>query len=400
MARIHFAWELGAGLGHAGSLKPLAQEALKRGHQVTMGLRDLVHTDNLLKDVGVPRFQAPFWLHKVHGVPSPAASLAEILLSCGYLNASALQGLFIGWRNLLEVLRPDLVVADYSPTAVLAARSLGIRCVTVGIGFFLPPDVAPMPSLRDWEPIHPGRLAASDAQMLNAINTVLERVGAEPLLRAAQALQGDVPMMLTWPELDHYGRLELPVGQRWWGPSMLAQAGLSPSWPPGSGPQVFAYLKSEHPDHELVLKALVKLGCRTVCYLPEVAAGRPPPVVSPLIDYARGPVDLGVTLPECELCVCHAGEATMAQAMLAGVPVFLLPTQTEQFLISRQAERTGAGINAATRPRPLDYAAVMGAMLGASSYQKAAQSFAAKYSGFTPQQHTLDLVDEFERHLN
>ncbi|OYU41647.1 MAG: hypothetical protein CFE44_28570, partial [Burkholderiales bacterium PBB4] len=187
---------------------------------------------------------------------------------------------------------------------------------------------------------HPGRLAASDAQMLNAINTVLERVGAEPLLRAAQALQGDVPLVLTWPELDHYGRSELPAGQRWWGPSMLAQAGLSPTWPAGPGPKVFAYLKSEHPDHELVLKALVKLGCRTVCYLPEVSAGRPPPVVSPLIDYARGPVDLSVTLPGCDLCVCHAGEATLAQALLAGVPAFLLPTQTEQYLISRQAART------------------------------------------------------------
>lgn len=399
MAHIHFAWELGAGLGHAGRLKSLAQEALQRDHRVTMSLRDLVHTDSLLSDVGVPRFQAPVWLHKVHGVPSPAASLAEILLSCGYLNANALQGLFVGWRNLLAEVKPDLLVADYAPTAVLAARSLGICSVTVGIGFFLPPNVSPMPSLRDWEPIHPGRLAASDAQMLKAINTVLERAGTAPLERAAQALHGDVPLMLTWPELDHYGRGVLPSGQRWWGPSMLPQAGLTPEWPAGTGPKVFAYLKSEHPDHEAVLKALVKMGCRTVCYLPEVASGRPPPVISPLINYSRGPVDLGTTLPDSELCVCHAGEATLAQSLLAGVPVFLMPTQAEQFLISRQVERTGAGINAAAHPRPLDYAAVMSTMLGASRHRVAAQAFAQRYCGFTPRQHTHDLVNEFERHL-
>lgn len=399
MAHIHFAWELGAGLGHAGRMKPLAQEALKRGHRVTMGLRDLVHTDALLRDVGVPRFQAPVWLHKVHGVPHPPANLAEILLGCGYLNGNALQGIFVGWCSLLAELKPDLVVADYSPTAVLAARTLGICSVTMGIGFFLPPDVSPMPSLRDWEPIHPGRLAASDAQMLNAINTVLERAGGAPLERAAQALHGDVPMVLTWPELDHYGRTELPVGQRWWGPSMLAQAGLKPEWPAGDGPKVFAYLKSAHPDHEQVLKALAQLGCRTICYLPEVASGRPPPVTSPWIHYARGPVDLGITFGDCDLCVCHAGEATLAQSLLAGVPALLLPTQAEQFLISRQVDRSGAGVNAASRPRPLDYVSMISAMLGTSSHRAAALAFADRYRGFTTKQHTLDLVDEFERHL-
>ncbi len=93
MKHIHFAWELGGGLGHAARLKPLAQEALRRGHRVTMSLRDLVHTDTVLRDVQAPRFQAPIWLHTVHGVPSPQVSVAEILLTCGYLKPDTLRGL-------------------------------------------------------------------------------------------------------------------------------------------------------------------------------------------------------------------------------------------------------------------------------------------------------------------
>ena len=399
MAHIHFAWELGGGLGHAGRLKPLAEEALARGHRVTMSLRDLVHTDALLRGLEAPRFQAPVWLHQVHGVPNPQVSLAEILLTCGYLDADALQGLFVGWRGLLGMLQPDLLVADYAPTAMLAARSLGIRSVSVGIGFFIPPDVTPLPSLRDWEPVQSGRLAAADTKMLGAVNTVLERVGAEPLARAAQVLHGDVPLVLTWPELDHYGRDQLAAGQRWWGPSMLPHAGLAPEWPAGTGPKVFAYLKSDHPDHVPVLKALVQLGCCTLCYLSDVAAGRPAPVTSPLLAYSRGPVDLGVTLPECALCICHAGEATLAQSLLAGVPLLLLPTQTEQFLIARRVGLTGAGINAAELKRPLDYAALIGPMLGDSGQRLAARAFAWRYKDFTPHRHTLDLVDEFERQL-
>ena len=399
MAHIHFAWELGGGLGHAGRLKPLAQEAVRRGHRVTMSLRDLVHTNALLHDVEVPRFQAPIWLHSVHGVPSPPASLAEILLTCGYLNADALHGLVIGWQHLLGTLKPDLLVADYAPTAMLAARVLGIRSAAIGIGFFIPPDVSPMPCLRDWESIQPGRLAHADAQMLGSINGVLQRLGGAPLQRAAQALHGDTPLALTWPELDHYGRDQLPAGQRWWGPSMLPTAGAPPAWPAGSGPRVFAYLKSTHPDHVALLNALVQRGCRTVCYLPDVALGARPPVASKLISYATGPVDLALALPDCELCICHAGEATLAQALILGVPVLLLPTQAEQFLIARRVALTGAGINAAAMRRPVDYAAVIASMVGESSYRAAARGLAARHVCHTTQQHTIDLVDEFERLL-
>jgi UDP:flavonoid glycosyltransferase YjiC (YdhE family) len=302
--------------------------------------------------------------------------------------------------RLLEceyALKPDLLVADYAPTAILAARALNIHSAAIGVAFSMPPDVAPMQSVRDWEPAQPGRLEASDAQMLRSINAVLRETGASALTRSAQALQGDTPLLLSWPEFDHYGREQLPAGQSWWGPSILPQTGTAPEWPQGNGPAVFAYLKSEHPDHALVLQALVKLGCRTVCYLPEVASGKPPPVVSPLISYARGPVNLSAALLDSELCICHGGEGTFAPALLAGVPVLLMPVQSEQFLISRRIARSGAAINASELRRPLDYRAVIASMLGESSHRLAARAFATRYEGFTIEQQTLDLVDEFER---
>ncbi len=406
MAHIHFAWELGGGLGHAGRLKPLALEALRRGHQVSMGLRDLVHTNQILAELdglGVARLQAPVWLHEVKGLPATQISLAEILLAMGYVNAGALHGLFTGWRNMMQVLKPDLVVADSAPTAVLAARSLGVPSATVGIGYFMPPKATPMPLLRDWEAVQPGRVEAGDAQMLKSINTVLQGVGCAPLQHAAQAMLGDLPLLQTWPEFDHYGRKSLPGGQAWWGPSMLSGAGVAPQWPTAGGanaPKVFAYLKTNHPDHALVLQALVSLGCQVECYLPEVASGRPPPVVSPLIHYSSGPVDLVATLPGCALCVCHGGEATLAQALLLQVPVLLLPTQAEQFLISRAVGRCGLGINAAELRRPLDYAALIQPLLSPNGPHKlAAVAFAKRYAHFTSAQQTLDLVDAFEGQL-
>lgn len=399
MAGIFFSWELGGGLGHAGSIKPLAEEMIRRGHRVSLGLRDLVHTDVLLSGIEAPRHQAPVWLHRVHGVPSPPASMAEILMACGYLNADALRGLFVGWRNLLMLLRPDLLVADYSPTAILAARSLGIPSVATGPAFFIPPVDARFPCIRDWEQIPAGRLDHAERSVTTAANTVLTETGAPPIAYATSILGGDHALLLSWPELDPYGRETLPEGMHWWGPSMLQSGGEFPAWPGGKGKKVFAYLKSAHPDHELVLKALVALGCSVVCYLPELASGRPPPVSASCITYCNGPADLARVLPECDLCVCHGGAATVAQSLLCGIPLFLLPMQGEQFLVARRIGRLQLGLNAAERPRPVDYAALLSSVLEAPEYGAAAESFAARHAGFSSLRHTQSLADEFERIL-
>lgn len=401
MAHIHLSWEMGGGLGHAGRLKPLAQALLARGHRVSMSLRDLVHTHRLLADLDVPKLQAPVWLHRAVGLPPTQANLAEILLSCGYLEANAIEGLVQGWRDQFGLLRPDLLVADYAPTALLAARTMGLPSVTLGIGFYMPPQDQALPPLRDWESLPPERMAAAEARVLGTANAVLALHGAPPLARACDLWLGDVPLLCTWPELDHYGRAELPAGARWYGPNFLPQTGEAPRWPAGDGPKVFAYLKTEHPDHGALLQALADAGCRTLCYLPEVAAGKAPPLLSPRIHYAAGPVSLSEAFSDdCALCICHAGEATLVQALLAGVPVLLLPMQTEQFLMARRVAQTGAGINAALLRRPVDWPALLRRMIiDEPGFAAAAAAFAQRYADFSQAQQIEELVAAFEQQL-
>jgi hypothetical protein len=112
MAHFFLCWELGGGLGHAGRLKSIALPLRARGHRVSFVLRDLVLSRRLLGGLGIDTMQAPFWLHRTAGLPPDQASLAEILLACGYLDASALAGLCDGWRGLFKLGRPDLVIAD------------------------------------------------------------------------------------------------------------------------------------------------------------------------------------------------------------------------------------------------------------------------------------------------
>ena len=396
MSNIHLAWELGGGLGHAGRLKPLALELARRGHEVTLGLRDLVHTNKLLSGMTCLRLQAPVWLHNSVGVPKKPASLAEILLGQGYLDPDALEGLVVGWRDLMRSVRADAVVTDYAPTAIVAARMLGLPAIAVGPGFWIPPADAPLPNIRDWAPIEDGRLEASEARVLRAVNEVMRRHGAAPVERAAQLFTGDRALLCSWPEMDHYRRSTLPPGERWYGPTYLPGAGAPPEWPPGAGPLVFAYVKDAYADHPALLDALARSGCRTLCYLPDVAAGKPPPLTHPSIRYSRGPVDLARAFAEASLCICHAGGATMVQALLAGVPCLLLPMQNEQFLLARQVERTGACINVGARPRPVDFSALVRELVADGPARQAARAFARRREGFSHEQQTLDLCDAIE----
>lgn len=380
MAHVHLCWELGGGLGHAGRLKRLAQGLLTAGHDVSLSLRDLGHTHAVLADLSVPKLQAPVWIHQTVGLPENRGNLAEVILEYGYLEPNGLAGLVQGWRALFKLVQADMVIGDYAPTAMLAARTMGLRFAAVGIGFTLPPPGRALPPLRDWEAIPPQRLAQAEARVLQVANTVLAQHGAAPLAWAAELFTGDEPWMTAWPEMDHYGRP--PDAVQWLGPVFAAGGGIAPKWAAGDGPRVFAYLKTGHADHAHVLAALAQAGCRVLCYLPEVASGRPPPVQAPGILYARKPVDVSLALAEADWCVCHGGEATVAQALLAGVPLILLPMQVEQFLMARRMAAAGLAVNIPVTPP--DWPALVRAILANPGLAAAARAFAARHAGFSP----------------
>ena len=392
MPHVHFAWELGGGLGHTSRLAPLVREFERRGWRTSASLRDLTHAGTPLDGLALERYQAPVFAHRVEGVPMPQANMAEVLMLSGYVANGGLPALVDGWRNLFTMLRPDVVVMDFAPTAFLAARARGLPNATIGNCWAIPPDVAPLPSIRDWEPIAPGRLATTERQVLDVVNAALSAVGAAPLDRLAHLLRGDHPLTGGWPELDLFAPTPRP-GEHWIGPTLLPAKGVPPEFPAVGGPRVFAYLKSVHPDHVDLLQALDRLGCATLCYMPEVAYGKPPPVRSERIAYAKGAVDLTDIWHDVDLCVCHGGDGTFCKALLGGVPLLLLPTQAEQFLQARQLERVGLGINAAQRPRPLDYVATIGPMLRESAWRIAARAFARAHAAFDPDAQVIHAVD-------
>jgi UDP:flavonoid glycosyltransferase YjiC (YdhE family) len=137
-------WELGLNLGHLARLLPVASRLREEGHEVLVAARDLAAAARVLQFAGIPFVQAPH-LTRQHQLPHRPAGYSDILRANGWGDRTTLAGLTEAWINLFGMFRPDIVLADYSPTATFAAHLRHLPYLLVGNGFELPPATAPFP---------------------------------------------------------------------------------------------------------------------------------------------------------------------------------------------------------------------------------------------------------------
>ena len=344
MARIVFAWELGGDYGHLSRLIPVALELARRGHEPVFVLRELVGAQKLLGPHGFRWYQAPLWLGRVNHLPD-SLSYAEMLMRLGFLNAEALLGVCRAWRNLADLLTPDLLVLDHAPTALLATRGSDIARVNLGSGFFVPPAGRPMPAFRWWERSNLARLADSEERVRQVANEVLHALAAPPLLSLDELTRCEAELLCCFPELDHYlGR----VGGEYVGPVFSLGQGVAPEWPEGEGKRIFAYLKPDYTGLEPVLTALRVSRCRVLLHIPGAARKTLQDHGSERMVFSPQPVDMESVRGQCDLAVTHGGIGTAAAMLLAGKPLLLLPTQTEQMMFAYRVGEQGMAALAAT----------------------------------------------------
>ncbi len=141
MARIAIAWELGTALGHAGCFLPVARKLREMGHEVILIVRELHDMETLLRGQGFALLQAPIWLRSHPELGQSPLNYSDILARHGYLAAEGLMSLMRAWLGLWSLLRPDLIVAEYAPTALLSARAAAVPAVMLGTGFYSPPSL-------------------------------------------------------------------------------------------------------------------------------------------------------------------------------------------------------------------------------------------------------------------
>ena len=162
MSKLFYAWEFGANYGHVGAFLPLARALRARGHDIRCAVARAGATAQLLADEGFAWLQAP----STRETPRDGQPLSynDILLRFGYGRAEDLLGLMLGWRELLQSAGAQLVLADHAPTAILAARTLGLPVMLYSSAFCVPPRQQPLPNMRPWLALPAGKLEALETQ--------------------------------------------------------------------------------------------------------------------------------------------------------------------------------------------------------------------------------------------
>jgi UDP:flavonoid glycosyltransferase YjiC (YdhE family) len=202
MATILYAWELGGGLGHMMRFLPLAKKLAARGHRVVAALRELRRAEQAFGAADIQYLPAPYLAWKVSEQIEPVRTYADLLQNVGCVRFEDLQILSRAWRTLFAMVRPDLVLCDHSPTALLAASLDEIPCAMIGTGFCCPPvsrlssdanrtnsvlRPSSLPDLRPW--MRDDRSAAMDSEerVLANLNEIRAAHGKAPWERVGQA---------------------------------------------------------------------------------------------------------------------------------------------------------------------------------------------------------------------
>jgi UDP:flavonoid glycosyltransferase YjiC (YdhE family) len=86
-------------------------------------------------------------------------------------------------------------------------------------------------------------------------------------------------------------------------------------------------------------------------------------------------------LPDADVVICHGSHQMTAQALLAGKPLLMLPTQLEQFLIMQRVVRFGAGLGIDMMAPRADFAAAIAALTQNRGFAQKAREFAQRYAG-------------------
>jgi UDP:flavonoid glycosyltransferase YjiC (YdhE family) len=395
MARVVIAWEFGGGLGHILYDLPLAKRLQKRGHEVICIMKNVIDAEKILGQYGIKVMQAPVWQVKVKPLEN-TFSYAETLFVQGYLVKGALLSMTKAWRGLLDLIKPDLLIVDHAPTALIAARGTGIKVMLYGTGFFAPPVQIPIPSIIPWVKAPEGFIEFSEKKATKTINAVLKEIKAPLLKNLSDLFVVDENILATYKELDHYQNRE---NANYWGPVISLPEGEAPEWP-GQPDQkrIFCYLKPSYPHFEDVMTALSQADAACIIFAPKLPPESKKKYQSSALVFSDKPLDMKQVCKECDLVVCHAGHGTMAVTLLHGKPLMLIPehNQLEQVIIARNVVLQKLGQLIFTRQPIRDYKGKLMKLLTEEESSIQAQKFAEKYKTFDPEEQIKKIVDRCE----
>jgi len=314
------------------------------------GSCDVSKLKRLFADVEINIVAAPFADSSAElGLDKQAPrSYADLLRRCGYHHSDALLGLVSAWRSLYSFIKPELILFDHAPTALLSARGPSVNGnaipkIAVGMPFSVPDDNRPAGVF------FPGDLAKNDIiryedDLVKVVNKVCIEFSIPRINNLADLFSDlDKCIFQTYSELNHYGYRSAEQRHKtsYVGAS-IPVASEAAVFPHFKGPKIYCHVKGSA-ETSVLLKTLQAIECSAIV----LVDGIPDSIIkahqSKHILYIDKPVSMRDVLDKSTFAILNGGINSVSLFMKAGIPVGLFPLHIEQFLMAKRVEALNAG---------------------------------------------------------
>jgi hypothetical protein len=275
-------------------------------------------------------------------VTKSVRSYADILLYLELDRPNVVRRQLDAWRSLFDLLHPDVLVADYSPLAILAARA---RIPTVAFGCVFTVPCGANGRFPPFPPLPPSEIE-DEIAVLVAANAALNELGEMPVSDLASAFSAPKTFPYGFVEIDPYASVRSDV--------LLPPVVEHCTTESGAGRDVAIFLSRALKNDPEVVQALtsLKLPLRIdgrdlehqARYALEQSGAR---IDERLIDSENMAKSAAVVLS-------HGGLHTVIRALLAGVPQVILASSCENWFYAYVIERLGLGVGVGRRDQIRD----------------------------------------------
>lgn len=331
MRRALLAWEGGDGRGHITSLRTIA-DAIGDRFRFDAALCITTHAAALtgLCDVVIPAPPLKTASPGLRPAGTPPATWGEFLGDVGFGDRDQIAARIAWWQRVMRGQDISLLIADFSPFALLAARGLGIPSVSSGVGYFVPPaSMTRFPVLVENPPV----LLHDEAAMVTAVNDVAGDFGVPPLTTLPAIYSGATDIVLSPPILDPYRELRtephIPPA------ADFASAAFT------AGDEVYGYFSTTEMQQEGIVEGLICTGLPTRLFVPGVDATTAARLEAAGIVLERAPVPVDLIAQRSRVIVNAGQHGILCLALSCGRPQIVLPQHIEHLHNGRVAQRAG-----------------------------------------------------------
>lgn len=337
MAHILIGWELGAYGGHLARIRRIGAALAEAGHRVTLALQR-VDAPGVRDAAWVGRiWQAPVWPSLIgsvgRAVAGGSSTHGDILASAGLARPGTFGRLIAAWDPILAAEQPDVVVGDYAPALLCAARGRA-PLVAVSDAFDLPPvHLQRLPSLTGRPP------AVDEAWLVAEANAGLAATGRSPITALPQLFAADLPLPCSFPMLDPYAAWRItPVYRPFVDPAMIGSGHRA-----RTGEEVFAYWPGTGEGTMALWQALATLGRPVRVHAPQLTAADHHWLEGRGLIVEREPVPFHLIAERSRMLVSHGGVGFVSGGVMAALPQLVIPLDLQKQLIGEAIARADAG---------------------------------------------------------